>query len=264
MQAGATDSLHGLEMLDQLLDATFLYPLVIVLFVGSGELGGWVGRRFHRKRIRSDDIETLTVSTLGLLALLLAFTLSHALSRYEDRRSLVVDEANAIDSTAHLALMLPAQAKSASLSLLRDYAAVRIGLGIPYDQSKLERDIAKSKDLLTRLWQQAVTVSEPQTLAANRFINALDEMTKIQEKRVSAYLYHVPNAVVLMLLGVGMITVGFTGYYIGLTETRPRLGVLIMAVMVAVVIVGVIDLDQPARGLIRVPIQPLVDVGKDI
>ena len=67
-----------------------------------------------------------------------------------------------------------------------------------------------------------------------------------------------------MLLGVGMITVGFTGYYIGLTETRPRLGVLIMAVMVAVVIVGVIDLDQPARGLIRVPIQPLVDVGKDI
>jgi hypothetical protein len=37
-----------------------------------------------------------------------------------------------------------------------------------------------------------------------------------------------------------------------------------MAVMVAVVIVGVIDLDQPTRGLIRVPIQSLVDVGKDI
>ena len=91
-------------MLDQILDATFLYPLVIVLLMGSAELGGWVGRRFHRNKIRSDDLETLTVSTLGLLALLLAFTLSHALSRYEDRRSLVVDEANAIDSTAHLAL----------------------------------------------------------------------------------------------------------------------------------------------------------------
>jgi hypothetical protein len=110
-------------MLDQILDATFMYPLVIVLLMGSSELAGWVGRRFHRTKIRSEDIETLTVSTLGLLALLLAFTLSHALSRYEDRRSLVVDEANAIDSTAHLALMLPAQAKSASLSLRKFFHA---------------------------------------------------------------------------------------------------------------------------------------------
>ena len=251
-------------MLDQLLDATFLYPLVIALFVGSAELGGWIGRRLHRKIIRSEDLETLTVSTLGLLALLLAFTLSHALSRYEDRRSLVVEEANAIGSTAHLALMLPTQAQAPILSLLRDYMAVRIGLGVPYDPAKLERDAAKSTDLLTRLWQQAVAVSEPQSLPANRFINSLDEMTKIQERRLHALLYHVPNAVVLVLLGVAMVAVGFTGYHVGLTETRPRLGTLIIAVTVAVVIVGVIDLDQPARGLIQVPVQSLVDVAKEI
>jgi hypothetical protein len=47
-------------------------------------------------------------------------------------------------------------------------------------------------------------------------------------------------------------------------ETRPRLGILIMAVTIAVVIVGVIDLDQPARGLIRVPVQTLIDVAKEI
>jgi hypothetical protein len=113
-------------MLDQFLDATFVYPLVIILFLGCAELGGWFGRQFHRNKIRSEDLETLTVSTLGLLALLLGFTLSHALSRYEDRRSLVVAEANAIDSTAHLASMLPAQAQAAISSLLRDYIAVRI------------------------------------------------------------------------------------------------------------------------------------------
>src|SRR6516162_3074510 len=102
----------GLEMLDQLLDAMSLYPLVIILFLGSAELGGWIGRRFHRNRIRSEDLQTLTGSTLGLLALLLAFTLSHALSRYDDRRSLVVEEANAIGSIAHLTSMLPAQAQA--------------------------------------------------------------------------------------------------------------------------------------------------------
>jgi hypothetical protein len=67
-----------------------------------------------------------------------------------------------------------------------------------------------------------------------------------------------------MLLGVAMVAIGFTGYHVGLTETKPRLGTLIMAVTIAVVIVGVIDLDQPARGLIRVPVQSLVDVAQEI
>ena len=83
-------------------------------------------------------------------------------------------------------------------------------------------------------------------------------------RRVHALLYHILNAVVLMLLGVAMIAVWFTGYHVGLTETQPRLGTLILAVTVAVVIVGVIDLDQPTRGLIRVPIQSLIEVAKEI
>jgi hypothetical protein len=251
-------------MLDQLLDATFLYPIVIILFLGSAELGAWLGQRPQGKSNRSEDIATLTVSTLGLLALLLAFSLSHALSRYEDRRALVVEEANAIGSTANFALMLPKQAQASILSTLRDYADVRIGLSVPYDPAKLERDVAKSSDLLTSLWRQAVAVSEPQSLAANRFINSLDEMIKIQQRRLISLQYHVPNAVVLMLLGVGMIAIGLTGYHAGLTQTRPRMATLIMAATVAVVIVLVIDLDQPARGLIRVPTQALVNVAKGI
>jgi drug/metabolite transporter (DMT)-like permease len=115
-----------------------------------------------------------------------------------------------------------------------------------------------------RLWQQAAAVSEPQSLPANRFINSLDEMNKIQERRLHALRYHVPNAFVLMLLAVAMITVGFTGYHSGLTQTRPRLGTLILAVTVAFVIVGLVDLDQPDRGLIREPHQALVDVAKAI
>jgi hypothetical protein len=71
------------------------------------------------------------------------------------------------------------------------------------------------QDLLARLWQQAVTVSDPQSLPANRFINSLNEMTKIQEKRLAALRYHVPNAVVLMLLAVAMVAVGSLGITLG-------------------------------------------------
>src|SRR5262245_64231963 len=126
-------------MLDQLVNATILYPIVMILFVGSSVLGFRFGVRVRGKE-KPEDMTTLTASALGLLALLLAFSLSHALSRYETRRSLIVDEANAIESTAHLAAMLPVQVQPAILSVLREYVAVRTGLGRPYNPAKLERD----------------------------------------------------------------------------------------------------------------------------
>jgi hypothetical protein len=251
-------------MLDQVIDATFLYPLVVILFVGSAELGFRIGLRHRRRKYRSEDLVTLTASTLGLLALLLAFSLSHALSRYDDRRALVLEEANAIESTANSASMLPKETREPIFSALRDYAAIRIGLGSPYDLAKLDRDVANSRDLLTTLWQQAVAVSEPETRSAQRFINSLDEMTKIQERRVVSLRYHVPSAVLLMLLGMAIVAIWFTGYQSGLTETRLHAGTVIMALTIAVVIALVIDLDQPARGLVQVPTQALIDVAKGL
>jgi hypothetical protein len=207
---------------------------------------------------------TLTASALGLLALLLAFSLSHALSRYETRRTLVVEEANAIESAAHLATMLPTQEQPVILSLLREYVAVRSGLGRPYDQAKLGRDATTSRQLLTKLWDRALTVSEPQSLPAHRFINVLDEITRIQEQRLISMRYYLPNAVLLILVALAIIAIGFTGYQSGLTGSHLWGATLIMAVMIALVIVLVVDLDQPARGFIRVPTKALVDVAQDI
>jgi hypothetical protein len=120
-----------LETVDQLIDARFLYPLVIVLLIGSVEVGAWLGRRRRRTTSdKSEEMTTLTASALGLLALLLAFSLSHALSRHEARRAVILEEANAIGSTANFASMLPRQAQQAVLGLLREYVAVRIGLGL--------------------------------------------------------------------------------------------------------------------------------------
>jgi hypothetical protein len=90
---------------------------------------------------RPEEVTTFSASALGLLALLLAFSLSHALSRYEARRALILEEANAIGSTANFALMLPKQAQPEVIELLRRYVAVRVGLRRPYDPAKLERDV---------------------------------------------------------------------------------------------------------------------------
>jgi hypothetical protein len=250
-------------MLDRLYesDLLLLYPATMILIAGAAEFGTWIGRRSRRDATDGADIGTLTGAALGLLALLLAFSFSLSLSRYEARRSLVLEEANAIGSTANFALMLPESARQPILSLLRDYTTVRIGLGIPFDPAKMQRDVARSLQLQTALWQQAVavTAAAPQSLPAYRFVASLNEMNNIHLRRLTALHYHVPGVVMVMLIGIAMVATGFTGYHAGVTGSRRRVATLIMSLTVAAVIMLVVDLDQPARGLIRVPVQPLVD-----
>jgi hypothetical protein len=255
-------------MLDRLYesDLLLLYAATMILIAGAAEFGVWIGKPSRRDATGGADIGTLTGAALGLLALLLAFSFSLSLSRYEARRGLVLEEANAIGSTANFALMLPEPARQPILSLLRDYTAVRIGLGVPFDPAKLQRDVARSLQLQTALWQQAVavTATAPQSLPAYRFVASLNEMNNIHERRLTALHYHVPGAVMVMLIGISMVAMGFTGYHAGVTGSRRRVATLIMSLTVAAVIMLVVDLDRPARGLIQVPVQPLVETLQGI
>ena len=201
-------------MLDSLYEADFgvLYPITIILIAGAAEVGAWLGRRSRSTTDEIPDTGTLTGAALGLLALLLAFSFSLALSRYEARRNWVLEEANAIGSTANFALMLPEPAQKPILDLLRAYTAVRVGLGVPYDPVKLERDVARSLELQNQLWQQAmaVTAAAPQSLPAYRFAS-LNEMNNIHERRLTALRYHIPGVVMFLLIAVAMVATGFTG-----------------------------------------------------
>ena len=248
------------------LDMRVLYPVVIVLMAIAAELGHLIGWRTRLRDPGHADLGTLTGATLGLLALLLAFGFSIALSRYEARRTMVLDEANAIGSTASFALMLPAESQQPVLDLLREYTVVRAGFGIPFDPPKFQRDLARSLDLQARLWQQAVavTAADPKSLPAYRFVASLNEMNNVQERRLTALGYHIPAAVVFTLASVALVAMGFAGYNAGVTGTRRYYPSLIMAVTVGVLIVLVMDLDRPSRGLIQVPVQPLIDVAQTI
>jgi hypothetical protein len=115
---------------------------------------------------------------------------------------LVLQEANAIGSTANFARMLPESAQGPVLGLLRDYAAIRVTLGVSAEPSKMEKDVAQSLDIQARLWRQAVAVSSaaPQSLPVNRFVASLNEMNNIRESRITALRYHVPGAVMAMLI----------------------------------------------------------------
>jgi hypothetical protein len=243
-----------------------IYPVTLLLIVGAGELANWIGFRSSAAEKNAADFGTLAGAALGLLALLLAFAFAIALARFDARRDLALAEANAIGSAANYSLMLPEPARTTVLGLMRDYAAVRVGLGVPYDPAKLQRDIARSLELQSQLWREAVAVAAaaPQSLPVYQFVGSLNEMNNVHEARLTALRAHIPAEVMLVLLFVSLMAIGFAGYHAGVNGSQRRLATLLMAFTIAALVAMIIDLDRPARGLIQVPVQPLVDAADSL
>src|SRR5512142_1641183 len=100
----------------------FLASLIALLV--ASEIGRWLGVRARGRG--EEGVATLEGAMFGLLALMLGFTFAMALSRFEERRHAVLDEANAISTTALRARLLPAPYNTEVLKLLREYAQLRI------------------------------------------------------------------------------------------------------------------------------------------
>jgi hypothetical protein len=106
-----------------------LIALVLLLgMVVAMEIGFRLSRRTRGlpSAVSKRNINAMQSSILGILALLLAFTLSISLQRFDQRSDAVVDEANAI-GTAYLRTQLLRQPARAELQpMLRDYLALRV------------------------------------------------------------------------------------------------------------------------------------------
>jgi hypothetical protein len=257
-----------------MLDQLYLYPwlaygLAVAIILAAAELGHLIGvgrRRGHPEDI-SADISTLVSAALGLLALMIGFTFSMSLGRYDVRRGALLDEANAIGTTDLRARMLPEPHASEVRTLLRDYVQLRIDLSrMPPSSTSLEQGVADSGEIQAKLWQHAMAVSaaDPRSIPAGLFVQTLNEMIALQEKRLTAGRGRVPPAVFLLLYGIASVALGFSGYLTGLRGGRGRIPVAIMALMFASVIGLVGDIDRSRSGFITVDQQAMQNLRANI
>jgi hypothetical protein len=252
-----------MDFSDYSLALIFIVSLLAILF--ATEIGRQIGLLESRRQ--REDISTVESAILGLLALLIAFTFSMALSRFEVRREAVVNEANAIGTTALRARLLPTPNNTECLNLLREYIQIRLNIAKrTISLPEVSAALARSNAIQEALWQQvkAVAAKDNAMVPTGLFIQSLNDMIDNQEKRLSAVANRVPNIILMALYGIAIFAGAFSGYASGLEVQRARMPVYAMVVLIAAMILLIQDLDRPSAGFIGISQQPMLDTAASI
>ena len=183
-----------------------IFLVSIVFLVAASEAGRLLGVRAAGRG--GDDVSTLEAAILGLLALMIGFTFAMALTRFDARRDAVVNEANAIGTTALRARLLPAPHNVETNKLLQEYVWIRLDITQRVvSTTELNAAIARLNEIQEALWQQAKIVASQDkgVVPTGLFIQTLNEMIDNQGKRLDAFRNRVPNIVLLALYGVAIV-----------------------------------------------------------
>ena len=152
--------------------------LLAAMLLGA-ELGYRLGRRGHQTRneLTRTQIISIQAATLGLLALLLGFTFSMALSRFEYRKQMVVQESNAIGTAALRSQFLPTSRHEEINELFRRYVETRLGSVLRTVQGSSEREQLdlESRAIQRQLWRIAseAAEAEPRSIPLGMFTHSL-------------------------------------------------------------------------------------------
>jgi ABC-type uncharacterized transport system fused permease/ATPase subunit len=209
--------------------------------------------------IKADDQNEFNIvqsAALTLLGLIVGFSFSMAISRYDQRKSLEEAEANAIGTEYMRADFMPESAAAATRKLLKQYLDQRILYYVTADQDKLQRIEADSAKLATDLWASAKSVAAAQPAAVTSLVVAtgMNDVLNAADTTTAAWLDRIPTPAwwLMIMIGVGSnVTLGFGA------ERFTSFLLVVLPLTVAVSMFLIADIDSPRGGVVQVAPQNL-------
>jgi hypothetical protein len=256
-------------------NAGFLYGtneiIIFVIFfagmLGATEIGFRLGRESDVNTLDKTKslVSTVEAAILGVLGLLLGFTMSMAVSRFEVRKQLVLDEANAIETSYLRTKLLPETESTEIANILHEYIDVRVQYGTTgNDPKRLESLSKETVHLQNEFWARAVAYGQkdPNPVRVGLLLQSLNQAIDLESARRMAFQNHVPQSVIYVNAVVGILAALLVGYTFGLNGRRQIFSMCVLALAITLVLAVIIDLDRPRRGFIRVNQQPMIDLQR--
>jgi hypothetical protein len=248
--------------------AIFLGTVVFVMV--AIEIGYRFGRAVHK---RSEDekespVNAIAGSILGLVAFMLAFTFGLVANRFDDRKSLVREEANAIRTAWARSDFLPDSDRAQAKQWFYEYMdrmlnAVRSIQSGKMPLSQMDQVIADCRETRRKLWDMAVANArkDMNSDVAALYIESLNDMAAVQSNRIMVGLRHrVPPPIWLVLYTLTFCGMAAVGYQTGIAGSKRSSSRPFLALSFSVVVALIAELDRPDSSFLSVSQLPLIEL----
>lgn len=249
-----------------LIDIWAIVLVIAAIIMICGELGFRIGAG-TKSNLHESPYGVLQAAIFGLLALLIAFSFSLGLARYDARREAIVSEADAIRVVVRRSELLDQKHAALMRGYLSQYVDARIAFAREETDSRIQSGaLNRSAALQGQMWNVAVEQAESykKPIVLRLFVDALDNMFDAADRVEAIMTAHIPDAVIYVLVIVIAFASVLLGIGFGRTERRGTVAIVFFAVVLATVVGANIDLDRPQRGFIRVSLDPLLSVHETI
>ncbi len=235
--------------------------VVGIALVASMMVAFVVGRLAGIRQRRVDPVgaghvtgTAVEASIYALLGLLVAFTFSHAADRFDERRSLIADEANAVLAAYRAVDFLDAADREPLRQRIREYTDARISFysGLPSFQ-RAQATTKHARELEAEIWRDTMAAM-PRALpgSISAITTALTRMFDVAEERYLMLLAHPPPAIYGLLIALALVCAALAGHHSSAGERHPWVLPLTFAGTLGIAIFVILDLEYPRAGLIRI------------
>jgi len=231
--------------------------LLAAVMLATWSAGFWLGRR-RRKDADAKPEGKFEDAVLAILGLLLAFTFSMALSKYDHRRETLVTDSNSIGDFYTCASLVKEPVRSKLQAVIRDYTRLRLDFarrsGSGAEAAVTLGRFSQMQGEMTRLAGEALAEGTP---IAVPLTNTLNNLTSAHAARLVAVKDRLPESVVLLLFFAGAISTMLVGREQGSKEKPPLAGTMSFLFLVTLVVFVILDLNDPVKGIITVNQEPM-------
>jgi hypothetical protein len=237
------------------------YPLLVLVVSLLGLwISTWVGAWFRTRRRDQaegsrEDLAFILGGALTLLGLIIGFTFSMAVSRYDQRKNYEEAEANAIGTEYVRADLLPAADAARVRALLKRYLDQRILSYTTRNEAQRRQIDAQTARLQTEMWSAVVTVAARQlTPVTPLFLAGMNDVLNSQGYTQAAWWNRIPIAAWVLLITISIFCNLLVGY---VAHGKSAFLFLILPIALSISLFLIADIDSPVTGVIRVRPQNL-------
>jgi hypothetical protein len=239
------------------LDSRFVCAGLAALMLAAWRIGCRIG-----KQIRNPEGEwpgsKFDDASVAVLGLLLAFTFSTSIGKFDQRRLMLVADSNSIGDFYTCASLLKEPVRTRLRTVIRDYAKMRLNLARQrLDRKAFDDSLVQFQSMhgqMVDLVSQALTDGTP---IAVSLTNTLNGVTSNHAARLSAIRDRLPESIVILLFTAAIVSTLLIGREQGGTAKPDVIGTLCFILLVTCAVYVTLDLNQPERGLIRINQEPM-------